>query len=65
MQERGMTAYALAKAVRATKGDVSEATIYRIVRDGGKVDSVRLATLEALALAFDCKVGDLFARGKR
>ena len=55
-------AYALVQAIKAANGKVSEATIYRLVRDGGKVDNVRADTLEALAKLFKVDVADLFVR---
>ena len=64
MREHGyQTAYQLAQAVDRRR--VSEATIYRLVRDHGRIDRVRASTLEALATVFDCDVADLFERGKR
>lgn len=67
MKARGIaSAYQLVQAVGALpqKSKPSEATIYRLVRDGGDIESVRADTLEALAAVFGCKIGDLFAKPK-
>jgi DNA-binding Xre family transcriptional regulator len=53
-------AYALVQKVDLSK--VGEATIYRIVRNGGEVESVRADTLHALAKAFACTIAELFAK---
>lgn len=63
MHKRGFaTAYQLAQAVRELRGEKppSDATIYRLVRTGGKVDGMRADTLETLAAVFRCDVRDLF-----
>lgn len=65
------SAYRLALAVReqiAKSGErykVSEPTIYRLVRDGGSIESVRADTLEVLADVFGCEIRDLFADKRR
>ena len=51
--------------VQAVDGRVGEATIYRLVRTGGAVESVRAQTLEVLAEVFGCDVPDLFERKRR
>ena len=58
------SAYQLVQAM-ADDARVSEATLYRLVRDGGKVDNVRADTLEALADHFGKEVADLFVRKRR
>lgn len=59
------TAYQLAQAL-AGDSRVSAPTLYRLARDGWKVDNVRAGTLEALADHFGVEVADLFAaKGKR
>ena len=58
-------AYELAKAGAKASNDVSEATIYRLVRSKGEVENVRADTLDALAKVFGCDVADLFRRPER
>lgn len=59
------TAYQLAQAL-AGDSRISEPTVYRLVRSGGKVDNIRADTLEALADHFGVEVRDLFAtKGRR
>jgi DNA-binding Xre family transcriptional regulator len=61
MDEAEITnAYGLVQAVKAVKGNVGEATVYRLVRRKGKFDSARADLLEALAKVFDCTIGELF-----
>lgn len=48
--------------VQAINGRVGEATIYRLVRKAGEIESVRVNTLEVLAAVFECDVADLFER---
>ena len=55
------TAYQLAQAL-AKDTRIGEATVYRLVRSGGKVDSIRADTLDALADHFGVEVADLFKR---
>ena len=66
MKDHGYkTAYQLAAALANDKR-IGEATVYRLVRSKGVVDSVRADTLEALADLFGCDVWELFVpRGKK
>lgn len=63
MRKRGFTsAYQLAQAL---DDNIGEATVYRLVKADGVIESVKAEHLEALAEVFGCDVPDLFERRKR
>jgi DNA-binding Xre family transcriptional regulator len=58
------SAVRLVEAFATAKSKVGEATLYRLVRNGGSFDRIDASTLEALADHFGCDVADLFKRKK-
>lgn len=57
IEERNMTAYALAKAA-----GLSFSTIYRLTRKDGEFGRVEARTIEKLCRVLECQPGDLFER---
>ena len=62
MEERGMTAYAVAKA---SGNRIDMSTLYRIVRQKGRVQFFAADLLEALCDVFNVTPGELLEREKR
>lgn len=60
LDERDMTAYALAKQ---SNGRISEATAYRLVRQRGRVATFDAALLDALCDIFGVSPNDVLERG--
>ncbi len=59
LEERGMTAYALAKE---SHGRISTRQAYRLANDEGRFEFISGAILEALCDVFGVTPGDLFER---
>ena len=62
LRERGMTAYAFAKA---SKGRVSLSGAYRVVRLRGRLAMFDARLIEAMLEAFSIEPGELFTQGRR
>ena len=63
LAERGMTVYALAKAVER-RGGVSEQAVYRLARNSAP-ERVDVRLLDAICDVLDVGPGELLERGKR
>lgn len=59
MEERGLTAYAVAQR---SDGRISMSTAYRLSRLQGRVDNFDASVLDAMCDVFECEPGDLLER---
>ena len=57
LEERQMTAYALAKAT-----GLSHSTIYRLTREGGQFRRIEAETINKICRVLGCEPGALFER---
>jgi DNA-binding Xre family transcriptional regulator len=67
LKQRGWTPYELSKESRDRDGRprISMTMAYRLASGGDRVESVKLAVLEALCDTLAVEVGDLFERDSR
>ena len=59
LREHQLTAYML---VKDSGGRLTHSTVYRLVHQDGRVPSIKLTALSALADGFGVELGELFAR---
>lgn len=60
--ERDLTAYNVAKL---SEGGIDESTLYRLVRQGGRVEFISASLLEALCDVLACEPSELLERDRR